>query len=265
MTHFKVHILGNGNAAQKHIAAYKQLPEKFTITDSYVDADVIDICTPNYLHFSQAITAAEMGKMVIVEKPPCGSLLELEVLCHYPTVFVMFQHPFEEIDSELRMYKRGPSYFNGWRGDLEKTLGGVLTTHAIHDIYNVCREQEIAVASCSAIHPLTGAAFQLGDIQGNNILVCTYLSDYGDDNALHEDGSGYINWLKDFPCDEYRISHPDIQHTMEVLTALYFAVTQDGEVEVDTVRDPSHPYFQGWIQPILQHQRNMESSQRISV
>ena len=42
------------------------------------DIDVIDICTPNYLHEPIAVAAAKAGKMVLCEKPLANSLEEAE-------------------------------------------------------------------------------------------------------------------------------------------------------------------------------------------
>ncbi len=38
------------------------------------DLDVVDLCTPPYLHAAQTLQALEAGKHVICEKPLCGSL-----------------------------------------------------------------------------------------------------------------------------------------------------------------------------------------------
>jgi len=40
--------------------------------------DVIDICTPNYLHAPIAISAAQAGKIVLCEKPLAMSVEEAE-------------------------------------------------------------------------------------------------------------------------------------------------------------------------------------------
>ena len=40
------------------------------------DVDIVDICTPNYLHAEPAIAAAQAGKMVLCEKPPANNAAE---------------------------------------------------------------------------------------------------------------------------------------------------------------------------------------------
>ena len=42
------------------------------------DIDIVDICTPNYLHEPIAIAAAKAGKMVLCEKPLANSVAEAE-------------------------------------------------------------------------------------------------------------------------------------------------------------------------------------------
>jgi predicted dehydrogenase len=44
------------------------------------DLDVIDICTPSYLHFRHTRQALSAGKHVICEKPVAGSLKEADEL-----------------------------------------------------------------------------------------------------------------------------------------------------------------------------------------
>src|SRR5512138_2806935 len=44
------------------------------------DLDIIDICTPSYLHAEQTHAALAAGKHVILEKPAVGSLREMDEL-----------------------------------------------------------------------------------------------------------------------------------------------------------------------------------------
>jgi len=44
------------------------------------DVDVIDICSPNFLHADEAVGAAEAGKHVIIEKPIAMNLKELRAI-----------------------------------------------------------------------------------------------------------------------------------------------------------------------------------------
>lgn len=42
------------------------------------DIDLIDVCTPNFMHHDQVIAAAEAGKMIVCEKPLAMNLAEAE-------------------------------------------------------------------------------------------------------------------------------------------------------------------------------------------
>ena len=44
------------------------------------DIDLVDICTPNYLHAEMAIAAAQCGKMVLCEKPLANTVAEAEAM-----------------------------------------------------------------------------------------------------------------------------------------------------------------------------------------
>src|SRR5580765_2463102 len=98
----RVGVVGCGIGRQ-HLDAYQTLPELFEVAalcdvdpakaretaaaysigrvltdlDSLLrlhDLDVVDLCTPPYLHATQTLQALEAGKHVICEKPLCGSL-----------------------------------------------------------------------------------------------------------------------------------------------------------------------------------------------
>ena len=44
------------------------------------DVDVVDICTPQHLHYAQVEAALAAGKHVICEKPVVGSLADCDAL-----------------------------------------------------------------------------------------------------------------------------------------------------------------------------------------
>ncbi len=44
------------------------------------EIDLVDICTPNYLHAEMAVAAAEAGKMVLCEKPLANTVAEAEAM-----------------------------------------------------------------------------------------------------------------------------------------------------------------------------------------
>ena len=180
----KVGLVGCG-VGLAHARAYVNLPDKFelaaicdidesrasetaeefgtahTCTDfdalcSRDDLDVIDICTPSYLHFQHARQALAAGKHVICEKPVAGSLKEADELMLAEVssgrrVMPIFQYRFGHGAQKLRLlieegvagqlylttvetaWRRRAEYYDvQWRGRWETELGGPVLTLAIH-------------------------------------------------------------------------------------------------------------------------------------
>ena len=104
----KVGLVGSG-IGRWHLAAFASLPDQFQVvavcdmdrsrasalaaaykvprvgTDMtdlcrMDDLDVIDICTPSFLHYEQVLQVLSAGKHVICEKPAAGSLQEVDAL-----------------------------------------------------------------------------------------------------------------------------------------------------------------------------------------
>jgi len=104
----RVGVVGCG-IGQGHIHAFRSLPEQFDVlavcdvdgararevatrlqvprvaTDladvcRMGDLDVIDVCTPSYLHASQVQQVLAAGKHAVCEKPVAGSLQEVDEL-----------------------------------------------------------------------------------------------------------------------------------------------------------------------------------------
>jgi predicted dehydrogenase len=120
------------------------------------DVDIIDICTPPGVHYSQVMAGLQAGKHVVCEKPLVGSLAEVdEVIAAEKSakgmLMPIFQYRFGDgieqvkaiIDSGIAgkpyvgtvetLWTRGPDYYAvPWRGKWKSELGGVLMTHAIH-------------------------------------------------------------------------------------------------------------------------------------
>ena len=120
------------------------------------DLDVIDICTPSYLHYAQTREALEAGKHVVCEKPVAGSLKEVDELIGAEQhagkrVMPIFQYRFGMGVQKLKFLieqgvagraylttaetawrRRPPYYAVPWRGKWKSELGGALVTLAIH-------------------------------------------------------------------------------------------------------------------------------------
>lgn len=126
------------------------------------DLDVIDICTPPYLHFEQIQQVVTSGKHAICEKPLVSSLAQVDALIRLEAeagrrIMPIFQYRFGHglqklkllVDSGLagRAYvatvetawrRRAAYYAVPWRGKWHTELGGTLVGHAIHTHDMLC-------------------------------------------------------------------------------------------------------------------------------
>ena len=104
MSKIKFAVIGYGNIGKRHVqhiiahpeaelVAICDVPEKTIEEESLqsikqysdidlmlqeIDADVINVCTPNYLHHPHTITALNAGFHVVCEKPMAISSAECE-------------------------------------------------------------------------------------------------------------------------------------------------------------------------------------------
>jgi len=184
MTKLRVAVVGCG-IGREHIRALQTLPDWFdvaAICDSGAgkaeavaaefgiahavlsfdelcardDVDVIDICTPSYLHHSHSLQALAAGKHVICEKPVGASLREVDELAaaaakagrHLMPIYqYRFGHGAQKLKRLVEAGVTGPAYlttvetswrrrlpyYDGtWRGKWDTELGGALVTLAIH-------------------------------------------------------------------------------------------------------------------------------------
>lgn len=272
----KVHILGfSGNAGQKHKAAFKQLPDLYELTSDYDEADIIDICTPNYLHFSQTIDALEHEKHVIVEKPMCGSIKEgreiqsKEIETDF-NVFPVFQHKIQTYSNMDRIYRRPPEYFGGWRGDFAQSLGDDLTIFGIHDIHAISQtKHRISRVEHTQIGTQDFYTFGLKHRPCESISFSISTSPVTSKNALksrHEDFVEYFEKIHTAITGN-RLSAPytssDALISIELLTACYKARTITTPIKLPIL--PSHPFYRGWTQHFARLHRQSEPSPKISV
>jgi len=123
------------------------------------DIDVVNICTPPFLHEEMAIAAAEEGKHVLVEKPIAINLKEVDRMisaCKKAGVKlgVIFQSRFNKDVKRIKeaidkgdfgklvvgdayvKWFRTQEYYDSaaWRGTWDKEGGGALINQAIHTI-----------------------------------------------------------------------------------------------------------------------------------
>ena len=184
----RVAIVGTGNIANAHIQAYLQFPERCHIAylvdivpekarrmrekyglDAEVfddhqallplrDIDLVDVCTPPYVHAQISINCLRSGKNVVCEKPMAASLEECDQMLRArdksgKKLSIIAQNRFRQpirnlkalLDSGLAgpvrcaqvdsFWWRGHCYYNlWWRGTWEKEGGGCTLNHAVHHI-----------------------------------------------------------------------------------------------------------------------------------
>lgn len=127
--------------------------------NSSIEADVVNICTPNYLHSSQAITAIRNGSHVVIEKPMALSKVDAEEVIHESLiankrVFCVMQNRYSPPSKWLKevvesgvlgkvymanincFWNRDDDYYQGgaahyWKGKQDKD-GGTLFTQFSH-------------------------------------------------------------------------------------------------------------------------------------
>lgn len=185
----KVAIVGTGGISSSHIQGYLEFPDrckivalvdiypekaeekkaKYKLTDADVyddhkkildrdDIDLIDVCTPPYVHAEIAVNSLNSGKNVLVEKPMAASLQECDAMLEAAErskklLSVVAQNRFRTAYMNLKktldtglagdivhaqidsFWWRGHSYYDlWWRGTWAKEGGGCTLNHAVHHI-----------------------------------------------------------------------------------------------------------------------------------
>ena len=188
----RVAIVGTGNISHAHVEGYLQFPERCKIValvdivpekaqrmkeryhlDAAVyddhqailplqDIDLVDICTPPYVHASISINCLRSGKNVVCEKPMAASLEECDEMLRArdesgKKLSIIAQNRFRQPIADLKalldsglagpvrhaqvdsFWWRGHCYYDlWWRGTWEKEGGGCTLNHAVHHIDMLC-------------------------------------------------------------------------------------------------------------------------------
>ncbi len=183
-----VAIVGLGNISAAHIEAWQAFPDRARIVamvdiipekararaaeygvdceifdDHHAildreDIDLVDVCTPPYVHAEISINALRAGKHVICEKPMAASLEECDAVIRAAEesgrlFSSIAQNRFRTSISRLKqvldsgiagevkhfsvdsLWWRGHCYYDlWWRGTWEKEGGGCTLNHAVHHI-----------------------------------------------------------------------------------------------------------------------------------
>ena len=183
----KVAIVGTGGISHAHIGAYLQFPDRCKIValvdiipgkaqrvkeQYHLDAevfedhhlildreiDLVDVCTPPFVHAEISINALRAGKNVVCEKPMAASLEECDAMLRArdesgKKLSIIAQNRFlpqirnlkalldSGIAGEVRhaqinsFWYRSHCYYDlWWRGTWEKEGGGCTLNHAVHHI-----------------------------------------------------------------------------------------------------------------------------------
>lgn len=175
----QVCIIGFGSAGKQHERALKQVEDvhvnsileldknidtgEYTRKNKWKDVledpniDAVALCIPPGCRSELALEALRAGKSVMLEKPPCTSEIEIDILMRTAidlnkTIGVMFQHRYrfpKEIFSmkwdekttavlEISRPRKASQYFKGWRTDPEKSFGGIVAHLGIHYLDLAC-------------------------------------------------------------------------------------------------------------------------------
>ncbi len=184
----RVAIVGTGGIAHAHMEAYRKLGDRCRVVAlvdiipgkahrfmeefglacdtfenhedilSRQDIDLVDVCTPPYVHAQISINALRSGKNVVCEKPMAASLEECDAMLRArdksgKLLSIIAQNRFRKPIRDLKalldcgiagpvrhaeidsFWWRGHSYYDlWWRGTWEKEGGGCTLNHAVHHI-----------------------------------------------------------------------------------------------------------------------------------
>ena len=253
----RVAIVGTGNISQAHIGGYLQFPERVKIValvdivpekavekakrfglDCEVfddhqailhrdDIDLVDICTPPYVHAQIAINALNSGKNVLVEKPMAASLEECDQMIAAAKksgklLSSIAQNRFRTpianlkkvLDSGLAgavrhvqvdsFWWRGHCYYDlWWRGLWSKEGGGCTLNHAVHHIdmlgWMMGLPKEVTAV-------LANVAHDNAEVEDLSVAILRY------ENALAQVVSSVVHHGEEqqliFQCEKARISAP---------------------------------------------------------
>ncbi len=253
----RVAIVGTGNISRAHIPAYLRFSERCQIVamvDIYPekaqdkarefgidcdiydaheklldrnDIDLVDICTPPYVHAQIAINCLNSGKNVLVEKPMAASLEECDQMLAAAkksgkTLSSIAQNRFRDpiaglkkvLDSGLcgavkhvevdSFWWRGHCYYDlWWRGLWSKEGGGCTLNHAVHQIdmlgWMMGLPQEVTAVMANVAH-------DNAEVEDLSVAICRYpgaLATVTSSVVHHGDEQKLV-----FQCDKARIGAP---------------------------------------------------------
>ncbi len=152
-----VAVYARNKEKAKAFAEKHQIPAWYDDLDEIIEqsgCEVVDICLPNYLHYSATLKAAAAGKHIIIEKPlaitieeadamiaSCKQagvkLMYAEELCFAPKYERVRQMVKEGAIGDIYMLKQAEKHsgpHSDWFYDIELSGGGVLMDMGCHAI-----------------------------------------------------------------------------------------------------------------------------------
>ncbi len=252
----RIAIVGTGGISHAHIDAYLQFPDRCRIvalvdiipgkaqrvkeqygldaevfTDHHEildrDIDLVDICTPPFVHAEISINALRSGKNVVCEKPMAASLEECDAVLRArdesgKKLSIIAQNRFRLpvrnlkalLDSGIAgkprhvavnsLWFRGHSYYDlWWRGTWEKEGGGCTLNHAVHHIdmlgWMMGTPERITSVLANTGHDnaeVEDLSVSVAEYPGALAVVTASVVDHGEDQALI------------FQCEKAKIAFP---------------------------------------------------------
>ena len=253
----RVAIVGTGAISHAHIGAYLQFPERCRIValvdiipgkaqkvkekygldaDVYLDhhdilgrqdIDLVDVCTPPYVHAEISINALRSGKNTVCEKPMAASLEECDAMLRArdesgKKLSIIAQNRFRLpvrnlkalLDSGMAgkvrhvtvnsLWFRDHCYYDlWWRGTWEQEGGGCTLNHAVHHIdmlgWMMGTPERITSVLANTGHDnaeVEDLSVSVAEYPGALAVVTASVVDHGEEQALT------------FQCEKAKIAFP---------------------------------------------------------
>ena len=300
----KIAIVGTGGISHAHIRSWLNFPDRCRITalvdiipgkaqrvkEQYglseagvyldyheilgLDIDLVDVCTPPYVHAEISVAALRSGKNTVCEKPMAASLEECDAMLKArdesgKRLSIIAQNRFRVpirnlkalLDSGLAgpvrhaqinsFWFRGHSYYDlWWRGTWEKEGGGCTLNHAVHHIdmlgWMMGTPRRVVSVLANTAHDnaeVEDLSVSVMEYPGALATVTASVVHHGEDQALV------------FQCEKAKISAPWSvfssvcmpngfplgRRTIELITAIYKAGSLGQAAELPLL--PDDPFY----------------------
>jgi predicted dehydrogenase len=197
--------------------------------------DVVDVCTPPYLHASQTVEALDAGRHVICEKPLAGSLREADRVAAAEKrsgrrVMPVFQYRFGHGAQKLKLLldrgipgrtylttvetawrRRPPYYAVPWRGRWATELGGPLVNLAIHahDLvyYLLGPAKRVYASLATRVNPIETEDCAVASLEMRDGSLCALSVTTGSTPEISRHRFCFANLTAESHTEPYRSTH----------------------------------------------------------